>query len=74
MTEASFVRDCLPEPPTPTSKPEPQGILRMRQIRDRCSSAYLKMFTHKNMPFIRVKVGVENGGDGYVAANEIGIT
>jgi NAD(P)H-hydrate repair Nnr-like enzyme with NAD(P)H-hydrate epimerase domain len=32
------------------------------------------MFTHKNMPFIRVKVGVENGGDGYVAANEIGIT
>jgi hypothetical protein len=56
MTEASFVRDCLPEPPTPTSKPEPQGILRIRQIRDRCSSAYLKIFTCKNMAFICIEI------------------
>ena len=31
--EASFERLCLPEPPTPTSRPWPPGDSRMREIR-----------------------------------------
>ena len=31
MAEASCVSDCLPEPPTPISRPEPHGLLRTRQ-------------------------------------------
>jgi len=30
INEASFVRDCLPEPPTPTSKALPMGVYRIR--------------------------------------------
>mmetsp|Transcript_785 Transcript_785/g.2044 ORF Transcript_785/g.2044 Transcript_785/m.2044 type:complete len:263 (+) Transcript_785:4425-5213(+) len=40
--EASRVSVCLPEPPTPTNSAEPRGVLKMRQIRMKWSSASSK--------------------------------
>ena len=33
MNEATRVSDCLPEPPTPTSRPLPRGLSMMREMR-----------------------------------------
>ena len=32
MKEANRVRDCFPEPPTPTSNAFPRGVLMIREI------------------------------------------
>lgn len=42
MWVARYVSDCLPEPPTPTSKAWLRRCLRIREIRHRCSTANLK--------------------------------
>ena len=42
MKEASLVRDCFPEPPTPTSRALPRGVRMMRDTFTRCIMASLK--------------------------------
>ena len=41
ILEASFVKDCLPEPPTPTSNAWPPGYFKILPILKRCSIAKL---------------------------------
>mmetsp|Transcript_15056 Transcript_15056/g.50519 ORF Transcript_15056/g.50519 Transcript_15056/m.50519 type:complete len:300 (+) Transcript_15056:4300-5199(+) len=42
MYEASLVSDCLPDPPTPTRRPDPRGISMRRFRRRRCFRASSK--------------------------------
>ena len=42
MWQAMRVRDCLPDPPTPTSMALPRGWRRMRLMRVMCSTASRK--------------------------------
>ena len=39
MNAARRAKDCLPEPPTPTSSALPRGLVRMRLMRHTCSIA-----------------------------------
>lgn len=47
MEAARRVRDCLPDPPTPTSSALPPGTRSTRLIRDRCSNTYLQHNRHR---------------------------
>ena len=42
MKAARRVSDCLPLPPTPTRRALPPGWFTIREMRDKCSSTYLK--------------------------------
>lgn len=43
MKEESFVSDYFPEPPTPTRRQFPDGVLIIRVIRRRCFKASSKI-------------------------------
>jgi len=43
MCDASLVKDCLPDPPTPTRRAWLRGCLMIRAIFDRCSIANLNV-------------------------------
>lgn len=46
MCDASLVKDCLPDPPTPTRRAWLRGCLMIRAIFDKCSIANLNVISH----------------------------
>lgn len=53
MWEASLVKLCFPDPPTPTNSALPLGCFKMRLIRDKWAMASLKNTNLNNMLVFR---------------------
>mmetsp|Transcript_11646 Transcript_11646/g.49782 ORF Transcript_11646/g.49782 Transcript_11646/m.49782 type:complete len:362 (-) Transcript_11646:1426-2511(-) len=72
MYAASFVSDCRPEPPTPTSSAWPPGWLTMRQMRQTCSSANRN--STKRMGFLEVALKSPRYSDTTPCRTEYSVT